>query len=488
MLEKEIRLGLTYDDVVLVPAKSQVLPTEVDTRTRLSRNIQLNIPIVSAAMDTVTEARLAIAMAQEGGLGIVHRVLSPADQAAEIDRVKKSESGMILDPITISPDQTIRDAHDLMARYRISGIPVTKGGKLVGILTNRDLRFETRMELKVSQVMKRDKLITAPEGTSLEKAREILHEHRIEKLPVVNKHFELKGLITIKDIEKRIKYPNACKDAHGRLRVGAALGVGPDTRDRVDQLVKAGVDVVVVDTAHGHSQAVLDTVKMVRKAYPKLDIIAGNSATAQAAKDLVKAGVDAVKVGVGPGSICTTRMVSGAGMPQLTAIADCARALAGSGIPVIADGGIKYSGDITKALAAGASVVMLGSLLAGTEEAPGETVLFQARTYKVYRGMGSIGAMERGGGDRYGQGGRPTPKLVPEGIEGRVPYKGLLAPHIYQMVGGVKSGMGYCGCKTIPDLQQKATFIRQTLAGLREGHVHDVIITKEAPNYRTDWE
>ena len=488
MLEKEIRLGLTYDDVVLVPAKSQVLPTEVDTRTRLSRNIHLNIPIVSAAMDTVTEARLAIAMAQEGGIGIVHRVLSPADQAAEIDRVKKSESGMILDPITISPDQTIRDAHDLMARYRISGIPVTKGGKLVGILTNRDLRFETRMDLKVSQVMKRDKLITAPEGTSLEKAREILHEHRIEKLPVVNKQFELKGLITIKDIEKRIKYPNACKDAHGRLRVGAALGVGPDTRDRVDLLVKAGVDVVVVDTAHGHSQAVLDTVKMVRKAYPKLDIIAGNIATAQAAKDLVKAGVDAVKVGVGPGSICTTRMVSGAGMPQLTAISDCARALAGSGIPVIADGGIKYSGDITKALAAGASVVMLGSLLAGTEEAPGETVLFQARTYKVYRGMGSIGAMERGGGDRYGQGGRPTPKLVPEGIEGRVPYKGLLAPHSYQMVCGVKSGRGYCGCKTVPDLQQKATFIRQTLAGLREGHVHDVIITKEAPNYRTDWE
>ena len=488
MLEKEIRVGLTYDDVVLVPAKSQVIPSEVDTRTHLSRNIQLNIPIVSAAMDTVTEARLAIAMAQEGGIGIVHRVLSPADQAAEIDKVKKSESGMILDPITISPDQTIRDAYDLMARYRISGIPVTKGGKLVGILTNRDLRFETRMELKVSQVMKRDKLITAPEGTSLEKAREILHEHRIEKLPVVNKQFELKGLITIKDIEKRIKYPHACKDSHGRLRVGAALGVGPETGDRVALLVKVGVDVVVVDTAHGHSQAVLDTVKMVRKAHPQLDIIAGNIATAQAAKDLVKAGVDAVKVGVGPGSICTTRMVSGAGMPQLTAIADCAKVLAGSGVPVIADGGIKYSGDITKALAAGASAVMLGSLLAGTEEAPGETVLFQARTYKVYRGMGSIGAMERGGGDRYGQGGRPTPKLVPEGIEGRVPYKGLLAPHIYQMVGGVKSGMGYCGCKTIPDLQQKATFIRQTIAGLREGHVHDVIITKEAPNYRTDWE
>jgi IMP dehydrogenase len=488
MLDKEIRVGLTYDDVVLVPAKSHVLPSEVDTRTHLSRNIQLNIPIVSAAMDTVTEARLAIAMAQEGGIGIVHRVLSPTDQAAEIDKVKKSESGMILDPITISPDQTIRDAHDLMSRYRISGIPVTKGKKLVGILTNRDLRFETRMDLKVSQVMKRDKLITAPEGTSLEKAREILHEHRIEKLPVVSKQFELKGLITIKDIEKRIKYPHACKDSHGRLRVGAALGVGPETGDRVALLVKAGVDAVVIDTAHGHSQAVLDTVKMVRKAYPQLDIIAGNIATAQAAKDLVKAGVDAVKVGVGPGSICTTRMVSGAGMPQLTAIADCAKVLAGSGIPVIADGGIKYSGDITKALAAGASSVMLGSLLAGTEEAPGETVLFQARTYKVYRGMGSIGAMERGGGDRYGQAGRPAPKLVPEGIEGRVPYKGLLAPHIYQMVGGVKSGMGYCGCKTIPDLQQKATFIRQTLAGLREGHVHDVIITKEAPNYRTDWE
>ncbi|WHZ22419.1 MAG: inosine-5'-monophosphate dehydrogenase [Nitrospira sp.] len=488
MLEKEIRVGLTYDDVVLVPAKSQVLPSEVDTSTHLSRNIPLNIPIVSAAMDTVTEARLAIAMAQEGGIGIVHRVLSPTDQAAEIDKVKKSESGMILDPITISPDQTIRDAHELMAKYRISGIPVTKVGKLVGILTNRDLRFETRMDLKVSQVMKRDKLITAPEGTSLEKAREILHEHRIEKLPVVNRRFELKGLITIKDIEKRIKYPNACKDTHGRLRVGAALGVGPETGDRVSLLVKAGVDLVVVDTAHGHSQAVLDTVKMVKKSHPQLEVVAGNIATAQAAKDLAKAGVDAVKVGVGPGSICTTRMVSGAGMPQLTAIADCAKVLSGSGIPVIADGGIKYSGDITKALAAGASAVMLGSLLAGTEEAPGETVLFQARTYKVYRGMGSIGAMERGGGDRYGQAGRPAPKLVPEGIEGRVPYKGPLAPHIYQLVGGVKSGMGYCGCKTIPDLQQNATFIRQTLAGLREGHVHDVIITKEAPNYRTDWE
>lgn len=488
MLEKEPRLGLTYDDVVLVPAKSSVLPSEVDLRTQLTRNIQINIPIISSAMDTVTESRLAIAMAREGGLGIIHRVLAPVDQAAEVDRVKKSESGMILDPVTISPDETIRDAHQLMAKYRISGIPVTKSGKLVGILTNRDLRFETRLDLKVSQVMKRDRLITAPEGTSLEKAREILHEHRIEKLPVVNKHGELKGLITIKDIEKRIKYPNACKDAHGRLRVGGAVGVGPDTEDRVAQLKKAGVDLVVVDTAHGHSQAVLDTVKMIKKQHPNLDLIAGNIATAEAAKDLLKAGVDAVKVGVGPGSICTTRIVSGSGMPQLTAIADCAKALEGSGIPIIADGGIKFSGDISKALAAGASAVMLGGLLAGTEESPGETVLYQARTYKVYRGMGSIGAMERGGGDRYGQSGRPAQKLVPEGIEGRVPYKGTLSAVIYQLVGGVKSGLGYCGCKTILDLQKNATFIRQTVAGLRESHVHDVIITKEAPNYRMDWE
>jgi IMP dehydrogenase len=488
MLDKEVRIGLTYDDVVLVPAKSQVLPSEVDTRTSITRNITINIPIVSAAMDTVTEARLAIALAREGGIGIIHRVLAPEDQAAEVDKVKKSESGMILDPITISPDQTIRDAHNLMAKYRISGIPVTKNGKLVGILTNRDLRFEARMDLKVSQVMRREKLITAPEGTSLEKAREILHEYRIEKLPIVNKNFELKGLITIKDIEKRIKYPNACKDAHGRLRVGAAVGVGPDTEERVAALVKAGVDLVVVDTAHGHSQSVLDTVKFIKKKHPDLDVVAGNIATAEAAKDLAKAGVDAVKVGVGPGSICTTRIVSGAGMPQLTAVADCAKALSNAGIPIIADGGIKYSGDITKALAAGASAVMLGGLLAGTEESPGETVLFQARTYKVYRGMGSIAAMERGGGDRYGQSGRGPQKLVPEGIEGRVPYKGSLAGVVYQLVGGVKSGMGYCGCRTIPELQEKATFIRQTLAGLREGHVHDVIITKEAPNYRPDWE
>ena len=488
MLEKEPRLGLTYDDVVLVPAKSAVLPSEVDVRTHLTRNIQINIPIISSAMDTVTESRLAIAMAREGGLGIIHRVLPPADQAAEVDRVKKSESGMILDPVTIAPDQTIRDAHELMAKYRISGIPVTKNKKLVGILTNRDLRFETRLDLKVSQVMKRDKLITAPEGTSLEKAREILHEHRIEKLPVVNKHGELKGLITIKDIEKRIKYPNACKDAHGRLRVGAAVGVGAETEERLAHLKKAGVDLIVVDTAHGHAQAVVDTVKMIKKQHPTVELVAGNIATAEAAKDLLNAGVDAVKVGVGPGSICTTRIVSGSGMPQLTAIADCAKVLEGSGVPIVADGGVKFSGDISKALAAGASVVMLGGLLAGTEESPGETVLYQARTYKVYRGMGSIGAMERGGGDRYGQSGRPPQKLVPEGIEGRVPYKGPLSAVIYQLVGGLKSGMGYCGCKTIPELQKNATFIRQTVAGLRESHVHDVIITKEAPNYRMDWE
>ena len=488
MLEKEPRLGLTYDDVVLVPSKSAVLPSEVDVRTHLTRNIQLNIPIISSAMDTVTESRLAIAMAREGGVGIIHRVLTPADQAAEVDRVKKSESGMILDPVTISPDQTIRDAHQLMAKYRISGIPVTKNKKLVGILTNRDLRFETRLDLKVSQVMKRDKLITAPEGTSLEKAREILHEHRIEKLPVVNKQGDLKGLITIKDIEKRIKYPNACKDAHGRLRVGAAVGVGAETEERLAHLKKAGVDLIVVDTAHGHAQAVVDTVKMIKKQHPTVELVAGNIATAEAAKDLLNAGVDAVKVGVGPGSICTTRIVSGSGMPQLTAIADCAKVLEGSGVPIVADGGVKFSGDISKALAAGASVVMLGGLLAGTEESPGETVLYQARTYKVYRGMGSIGAMERGGGDRYGQSGRPPQKLVPEGIEGRVPYKGPLSAVIYQLVGGLKSGMGYCGCKTIPELQKNATFIRQTVAGLRESHVHDVIITKEAPNYRMDWE
>jgi IMP dehydrogenase len=488
MLEETVRLGLTFDDVILIPAKSEVLPSETNTQTYVSRHIAINIPIISSAMDTVTESRLAIALAREGGIGVIHRVLSPVDQAAEVDKVKKSESGMILDPITIAPDQTIREALQLMAKFRISGIPVTKQGKLVGILTNRDLRFESRMDLTVAQVMTKDNLITVPEGTTLEKAREILHEHRIEKLLVVDKQFDLKGLITIKDIEKRIQYPHACKDEHGRLRVAAAVGVGPETEERVDLLTKAGVDMVVVDTAHGHARSVLDTVKLIKRTHPKLELVAGNIATAEAAKDLAEAGVDAVKVGVGPGSICTTRVVSGAGMPQLTAIMDCAKALSGTGIPIIADGGVKFSGDITKALAAGASSVMIGGLLAGTEESPGETVLYQARTYKVYRGMGSLGAMEKGGTDRYFQSGRTMSKLVPEGIEGRVPYKGTLSGVIYQLVGGVKSGMGYCGCRTIIDLQNNARFIRQTLAGLKESHVHDVIITKEAPNYRTDWE
>jgi IMP dehydrogenase len=488
MLEETVRLGLTFDDVILIPAKSEVLPSETNTQTYVSRHIAINIPIISSAMDTVTESRLAIALAREGGIGVIHRVLSPVDQAAEVDKVKKSESGMILDPITIAPDQTIREALQLMAKFRISDIPVTKQGKLVGILTNRDLRFESRMDLTVAQVMTKDNLITVPEGTTLEKAREILHEHRIEKLLVVDKQFDLKGLITIKDIEKRIQYPHACKDEHGRLRVAAAVGVGPETEERVDLLTKAGVDMVVVDTAHGHARSVLDTVKLIKRTHPKLELVAGNIATAEAAKDLAEAGVDAVKVGVGPGSICTTRVVSGAGMPQLTAIMDCAKALSGTGIPIIADGGVKFSGDITKALAAGASSVMIGGLLAGTEESPGETVLYQARTYKVYRGMGSLGAMEKGGTDRYFQSGRTMSKLVPEGIEGRVPYKGTLSGVIYQLVGGVKSGMGYCGCRTIIDLQNNARFIRQTLAGLKESHVHDVIITKEAPNYRTDWE
>jgi IMP dehydrogenase len=437
-------------------------------------------------MDTVTEGRLAIAIAREGGIGIIHRALSPDMQASEVDKVKKSESGMILSPITISPDHTIRDAHHLMSTYRISGIPVTKEGKLVGILTNRDLRFENRLDLKVSQVMTKNNLITAPEGTGLEKAQAILHEHRIEKLPVVNDQFELKGLITIKDIQKKIKYPFACKDAHGRLRVGAAVGVGADVEERLERLMKAGIDLIVVDTAHGHSQSVLDKVKDIKFRYPDLDVVAGNVATPEATLDLIKAGADAIKVGVGPGSICTTRIVSGAGVPQLTAVADCAVIAKKHQVPLIADGGIKFSGDLTKALAAGASSVMIGSLFAGTEESPGETVLYQGRTYKEYRGMGSLGAMERGGKDRYFQEGRESSKLVPEGIEARVPYKGNLAVMVYQLVGGLKAGMGYCGCRTIPELQQDAHFIQLTSAGLREAHVHDVVITKEAPNYRAD--
>ena len=486
MLEKQLRIGLTFDDVVLVPRRSNILPSEVDPSTQLTRNIRINIPILSAAMDTVTEGRLAIAIAREGGIGIIHRALSPDMQASEVDKVKKSESGMILSPITISPEHTIRDAHHLMSTYRISGIPVTKDGRLVGILTNRDLRFENRLDLKVSQVMTKNNLITAPEGTGLEKAQAILHEHRIEKLPVVNDQFELKGLITIKDIQKKIQYPFACKDTHGRLRVGAAVGVGADVEERLERLMKAGVDLIVVDTAHGHSQSVLDKVKDMKSRYPDLDVVAGNVATSEATLDLIKAGADGIKVGVGPGSICTTRIVSGAGVPQLTAVADCAMIAKKHQVPLIADGGIKFSGDLTKAIAAGASSVMIGSLFAGTEEAPGETVLYQGRTYKEYRGMGSLGAMERGGKDRYFQEGRESSKLVPEGIEARVPYKGNLAVMVYQLVGGLKAGMGYCGCRTIAELQQDSQFIQLTSAGLREAHVHDVVITKEAPNYRAD--
>ena len=488
MLKYPLEEGLTFDDVVLIPAKSAVLPRLVDTRTQLTRNIRINLPILSAAMDTVTDGRLAIAMAREGGLGVIHRAMSSKDQAIELDKVKKSESGMIIDPIVISPDQTISDALKLMTRYRISGVPVTRKSKLVGIVTNRDLRFETRFHLKVSQVMTKKNLITVPEGTSLEEAKELLRQYRIEKLPVVNRDFELKGLITIKDIEKRIKYPNACKDPLGRLRAGAAVGVGEDALDRTEHLVKMGVDVIFVDTAHGHSQSVLDTIKKLRKKYPDLELVGGNVATAEATRDLIRAGVNAVKVGIGPGSICTTRIVAGAGVPQLTAISNCYAVSRKSKIPLIADGGIKYSGDITKALAAGADSVMMGGLFAGTEETPGELVLFQGRSYKVYRGMGSLGALVKGGRDRYFQEHETPSKLVPEGIEGRVPYKGSLAAVVYQLVGGIKAGMGYCGCKTISELMEKSRFIKLTHAGLRESHVHDVIITREAPNYRLESE
>src|SRR5574337_741537 len=487
MVNRSIPEGLTFDDVLLIPAKSEVLPRDVDVRTRLTRRLTINIPVVSAAMDTVTEARMAIALAREGGIGMIHRALPPDRQALEVDKVKKSESGMIVDPITISPDQKLSDALELMQHYRISGVPVTQNGKLVGILTNRDIRFETKLDLKIAQVMTKDRLITAPVGTCLEEAKEILHRNRIEKLLVVDDAFNLRGLITIKDIEKTIKYPNACKDELGRLRVGAAVGVGEDTSERVDALVKAGVDVLVVDTAHGHSSGVIETVAMVKRRYPDTEVIAGNIATAEGAEELIRAGADGLKVGIGPGSICTTRVVAGAGVPQITAIADCAKIADRHGVPIIADGGIKFSGDVTKAIAAGAHAVMLGSLLAGTEESPGETVIFQGRTYKVYRGMGSLGAMQRGGRDRYGQEAETEEyKLVPEGIEGRVPYKGTLAGSMYQLVGGLRSGMGYCGCHTIEELRQNGRFIRITSAGLRESHVHDVIITKEAPNYRLD--
>ncbi len=486
MVVGPIREALTFDDVLLLPAKSDVLPKDVDMRTQWTRNITLNIPMVSAAMDTVTEARMAIALAQEGGLGFIHKALPIALQAEEVDKVKKSESGMIIDPITISPDARIADALELMKKYRISGVPVTKGHKLVGILTNRDLRFETRTNLKISEVMTKDKLITAPLGTTLDKAMKILQKFKIEKLLIVDREYMLRGLITIKDIEKKIKYPNACKDKLGRLRVGAAVGVG-DYSERVPELIKAGVDVVVVDTAHGHSQGVMDAVKGIKKKYPGIDVVAGNIATAEATKDLIRAGADCVKVGIGPGSICTTRMVSGAGVPQITAVMDCVSVADKAKIPVIADGGIKFSGDITKAMAAGASCVMIGGLFAGTDESPGETILYQGRTYKTYRGMGSIGAMERGSKDRYFQSHeQEKSKLVPEGVEGRVPYKGQMAASVHQLIGGLKAGMGYCGAENLKALKTRAKFVKISTAGLRESHVHDVVITKEAPNYRLE--
>ncbi len=484
MIQESITEGLTFDDVLLQPARSTVLPANVDTRTRLTRRIALNIPIVSAAMDTVTESHLAIALAQQGGIGIIHKNMSVDRQVEEVDRVKRSESGMIVDPVTIDPDKKISDALAMMARYRISGVPVTRHGKLVGILTNRDLRFETRLDLPIAEVMTKDNLITVPVGTTLEESQEILHKHRVEKLLVVDDNYFLKGLITVKDIQKKLKYPNAAKDEQGRLRVGAALGSTGDFLERAIELVAKKVDVLVVDSAHGHSERVMDAVKAIKSRLPQTQVIAGNVGTYEGARDLVDLGVDGIKVGIGPGSICTTRVVSGAGVPQITAIADCARAAAGTGVPLIADGGVKYSGDITKAIAAGADSVMIGSLFAGTEESPGETILYQGRTFKSYRGMGSLGAMVQGSSDRYAQ--EANGKLVPEGIEARVPYKGVLADMVYQLVGGLRAGMGYCGCASIDDLQTNATFLRISPAGLRESHVHDVIITKEAPNYRLE--
>ncbi len=485
MIENKIPVGLTFDDVLLLPAKSDILPRDVDTSTSLSKRININIPLVSAAMDTVTESELAISIAREGGLGIIHRAMPPQRQASEVDRVKKSESGMIVDPVTISPDEPISEAMTLMEKYKISGVPVTVKGKLVGILTNRDLKFETRLNRRVSEVMTKEKLITASVGTNLDKAKEILHKYKIEKLPIVDKEFRLKGLITIKDIEKRRKYPNACKDKIGRLRVGAAIGVSEDAIHRAGLLVKAGADVIAIDTAHGHTKAVINVLKKVKKQF-NVDVIAGNVATPEGALDLIKAGADAIKVGIGPGSICTTRIVAGAGVPQITAIMNCYSVAKKYRIPIIADGGVKYSGDITKALAAGAHSVMIGGLFAGTDESPGESILYQGRSYKVYRGMGSLGAMEQGSKDRYAQAGVESKKLVPEGVEGRVPYKGPISQSVHQLMGGLRSGMGYCGCKTLNELRTRAKFVRITNAGLRESHVHDVIITREAPNYKTE--
>ncbi len=487
MIDDKIVHGLTFDDVLLVPAASDILPDETDLSTQLTKEIRLNIPLLSAAMDTVTEAPAAIAMAQEGGIGVIHRNLTIAEQVAEVNKVKKSEAGLIVDPFTVQPDEMVEKAMELMSHYRISGVPIVDAdNKLVGILTNRDLRFEKDPTKLVREVMTSENLVTVPPGTTLEQAKELLHKHRIEKLPVVDKNFHLTGLITIKDIEKARKYPNSCKDGMGRLRVGAAVGVGAGRDERVQALIDGGVDIIAVDTAHGHSKMVIDAVRAIKAQWPNVQLMAGNVATGAATKALIEAGADAIKVGVGPGSICTTRIVAGAGVPQITAVADAAEVADKYGIPVIADGGIKYSGDVSKAIAAGASVVMVGSLLAGTEESPGELILYQGRSYKVYRGMGSIGAMKKGSRDRYFQGIRDESELVPEGIEGRIPYRGQMASVIYQMTGGLKAGMGYTGCATIEDMRKNARFIRISPSGLRESHVHDVIITKEAPNYRVD--
>ena len=507
MIEHPLPEALTFDDVLLVPALSDVVPANVSTQTRLTRNIVLNTPLLSAAMDTVTESRLAIAMAQQGGLGIIHRNLTPEQQASEVDKVKRSESGMIVDPVTIGPDRPISDALEVMRRYKISGVPVTSNKKLVGILTNRDLRFETRTDIPIGEVMTKENLITVPVGTTLEEAEHILHQHRVEKLLVVNGDYELRGLITVKDIQKKLKYPNASKDEQGRLRVGGAIGATGDFLERAAELVRYRADVLAIDSAHGHSSRVLDAVRQVKKRFPDVALLAGNVATYEGAKALIEAGADAVKVGIGPGSICTTRMVTGAGMPQITAISEAYRAGREFDIPIIADGGIKYSGDVAKAIAAGASVVMIGSLFAGVDESPGETILYQGRSFKAYRGMGSLSAMSQGSGERYFQGSqdfrdettRPESlvareqstqnrlaKFVPEGIEGRVPHRGPLEAMVYQLVGGLRSGMGYLGCASIEELQTKSRFVRISNAGLRESHVHDVIITREAPNYHVE--
>ncbi len=486
MLEDQVKECLTFDDLLMIPAESHILPKDVDTSTQLTQTIRLNIPIISAAMDTVTESRAAIALAREGGIGIIHRNMSIERQVIEVDRVKKSESGMIIDPITIGPAQRVREAVELMSRYKISGVPVVKNKKLVGILTNRDLRFETNLDQPVSAVMTKKNLVTVSSSISLEESKQLLHKHRIEKLLVVDEEFNLKGLITIKDIEKIEKFPNASKDSLGRLRVGGAVGI-IDREARVEALYTAGVDVIVIDTSHGHSKGVLDAIRSTKANFPKCQVIAGNVATADGAEALIKAGADGVKVGVGPGSICTTRIVAGVGVPQMSAIRDSAKSAVRHDIPVIADGGIKFSGDIVKAIGAGAHAVMIGGLFAGTEETPGETVLFQGRSYKIYRGMGSLEAMKEGSRDRYMQDDiESSLKLVPEGIEGRVPFKGALSDSIYQLIGGLKAGMGYAGCRTIEELRTKARFVKITSAGLRESHVHDVLITKEAPNYRLD--